>query len=126
MSQSIVLQLVRKDLYLMRIPIICYWIGGFLAIAIAVFGGDALGLPGFILFVVAMAAAGVHPILATIVEERKQAYAGVRDEPAHHDSRVHVGQADRQPPDVPERVGHALVFMRIPDDLEHRFRANVN
>ena len=72
MSHSIVRQLVLKDLRLMRVPIICYWFGGLLAIAIAVFGGDALGLPGFILFVVAMAAAGVHPILATIVEERKQ------------------------------------------------------
>ena len=72
MSQSIVRQLVLKDLYLMRVPIICYWVGGLLAIAIAVFGGDAFGLPSFILFVVAMAAAGVHPIIATIVEERKQ------------------------------------------------------
>ena len=54
MSQSIVPQLVRKDLYLMRVPIICYWIGGFLAIAIAVIGGDTFGLPGFILFVAAI------------------------------------------------------------------------
>ncbi len=71
MSDSIVRHLVVKDLRLMRIPILCYWAGGFLSIAVAVFGGETLGLMAFILFVSTLGATGIHAIMATVVEERR-------------------------------------------------------
>ena len=72
MSDSLVTRLVLKDIHLMRIPIVWYWLGGILAVSIVVIGGEPLGLAGFILFVAALAAAGIHAIMATVVEERRE------------------------------------------------------
>ena len=78
MSQSIVRQLVMKDLAIMKVPVLCWWAGGIAAVAIAVFrsmypaylGGSAVGLAGFILFITGMAGAGIHAVMETVVEER--------------------------------------------------------
>ena len=51
MKSSIVKQLIWKDLQIMRIPAICYWLGGLGAIAFAIVGGDTTGTVAFILFV---------------------------------------------------------------------------
>ena len=72
MNRSIVRQLVMKDLEIMKIPILCWWAGGIAAVALVVFGGDAVGLYGVILFVTGMAGAGVHPVTQTVVEERRE------------------------------------------------------
>ena len=71
MSQSMVGQLVLKDLQIMRTYILLYWLGGFASIALVVFiGGEAIGVIGFILFVSAMAGAGIHSFYQTVVEEK--------------------------------------------------------
>lgn len=72
MSTSIVKQLVIKDLQLMKRYGIFYWVGGILAIVITVFGGDAAGMVGIILFVGALFGAGVHCAWQTVVEERRE------------------------------------------------------
>jgi hypothetical protein len=71
MSQSIVSQLVFKDLHIMRTYMLLYWVGGLGSIALVVLvGGEAVGVVGFILFVSAMAGAGIHALYQTIVEEK--------------------------------------------------------
>lgn len=72
MNTSIVKALVKKDFDIMRLPIIYWWLGGLLAIAVVIFGGSGLFLFGFILFVTAMAGAGVHAVMQTVVEERRE------------------------------------------------------
>jgi ABC-type Na+ efflux pump permease subunit len=72
MSTSIVKQLVIKDLRIMKLYAIFYWLGGILAILIAVLGGDAAGMAGIILFVAALFGAGVHSAWQTVVEEREK------------------------------------------------------
>lgn len=51
---SIVRQLIWKDLQIMKIPSICYWLGGLGAVALALFYGDAAGTIAFILFISAI------------------------------------------------------------------------
>jgi hypothetical protein len=70
MSTSLVKELVLKDWEIMRVAVYCYWAGGFVAVALALLGGSAMGTAAFVLFVAAMAAAGVHSLIQTIVEER--------------------------------------------------------
>ena len=73
MRTSIVKQLVVKDLRIMKWYGVFYWLGGVLAILIAVFGGgDAAGTTAFILFVAALFGAGVHSAMQTVVEERRE------------------------------------------------------
>lgn len=72
MSRSIVKQLVLKDLKIMRPYAIGYWLGGILAILIAIFGGDSAGIVATILFVAALFGAGVHCAMQTVFEERRQ------------------------------------------------------
>ena len=72
MSTSIVKQLVIKDLRIMKWYGLFYWIGGLLAIPVAMFGGDAAGMVGIILFVGALFGAGVHCAWQTVVEERRE------------------------------------------------------
>jgi ABC-2 type transport system permease protein len=72
MNRSIVKQLVFKDLQIMKHYAIAYWVGGILAIVIAVFGNDTAGVVGFILFVAALFGAGIHAAMATVFEERRQ------------------------------------------------------
>lgn len=69
---SIVLQLVKKDLTIMRAPTICWWLGGWAAIAIIVLGGSEMFNLASILFVSGMAGAGIHAVMRTVVEERRE------------------------------------------------------
>ena len=55
MSDSIVRQLILKDLRIMKVPILCYWVGGLTAILIAMGKSEQLGIMGLILFVAALA-----------------------------------------------------------------------
>ncbi len=71
MTRSIVRELVRKDLELMKIPAVCYWAGGILAIAVAMIGNDAAGTVGMILFVSALFGVGIHSAILTVAEERR-------------------------------------------------------
>jgi len=71
-SPSIVRELVMKDLRIMKIPSICYWLAGIGAILLAIFWGDAAGTIAFILFISAMFGAGVHAAMQTITEERRE------------------------------------------------------
>lgn len=72
MSNSIVKQLVLKDLRILRTPTLCWWLGGMASVVVAVFGGSALGTVSFILFVTCMAGAGVHAAMLSTVEERRE------------------------------------------------------
>ena len=75
MTTSIVKQLVIKDFRLMKPFAIGYWFGGILAIAIAVFGGDASGTVAMILFVATLFGAGVHSAMLIVEERREQTLA---------------------------------------------------
>lgn len=71
MSQSIVVQLVVKDLRIMRTFVLLYWAGGFASIAFVLLAGsEVAGIIGFILFIAAMAGAGIHALMQTIIEEK--------------------------------------------------------
>ena len=72
MQTSIIKELILKDWRIMRPYILAYWAGGFLSIAIAIVGNETAGLVGMTLFICALAGAGIHAIMATIVEERKE------------------------------------------------------
>lgn len=69
---SIVRELVIKDLQIMKIPAICYWLAGLGAIVVAVLWGDSAGTIAFILFISALFGAGVHAAMRTITEERRE------------------------------------------------------
>lgn len=69
---NVVRQLVLKDLRIMRGAFVGYCAGGLVALAIVMFGGEALGMAGVILFVTAIASAGIHAVMATVVEERQK------------------------------------------------------
>ncbi len=71
MSESIVPQLVRKDLHLMRNTALAWWAGGLVAVGITVIAGSGFFTFGMILFVTGIAGAGVHSVMNTIVEERR-------------------------------------------------------
>ena len=81
MTTSIVKQLVIKDFRLMKPFAIGYWFGGILAIAIAVFGGDASGTVAMILFVATLFGAGVHSAMLIVEERREQTLAFVMSLP---------------------------------------------
>lgn len=72
MNMNAVKHLVIKDISIMRVPILIYWATGFLAVAIAIFGGSALGMMSSILFITALAVAGIHMIIQTVVTERTE------------------------------------------------------
>lgn len=71
MSQSIVRQLVIKDLQIMRNFVLLYWAGGFASVAFVVLvDSEVAGTVGFMLFICAMAGAGIHSFYQTIIEEK--------------------------------------------------------
>ena len=72
MTQSIARQLIRKDLRIMKIPAVGYFLGGLLAILVAVFGGDSSGTIAFILFISCLFGVGVHCAMQTVTEERRE------------------------------------------------------
>jgi hypothetical protein len=69
---SIVRELIIKDLQIMKVPAICYWLGGIAAIVLAVVWGDSAGTIAFILFISALFATGVHAAMQTVTEERRE------------------------------------------------------
>ena len=71
MSASIIPQLVKKDLHIMK-SILYWWVGGVAAVAATVVAGSGFFLFGMILFVLCMAGAGVHAVMQTVVEERRE------------------------------------------------------
>lgn len=68
----VVRELIRKDLSIMKVPSICYWLGGMASVAVAVMWGDAAGTIAFILFVSTLFGAGVHAAMQTVTEERRE------------------------------------------------------
>ncbi len=72
MSRSAVISaLIKKDLAIMKVPAICYWLAGLAAIGIAMVFGDSSGTVAFILFVSALVATGLHAAMQTVTEERR-------------------------------------------------------
>lgn len=69
---SVIRELILKDLRIMKIPSLCYWLAGIGSVLMAVFFGDAAGTIAFILFVSALFGAGVHAAMQTITEERRE------------------------------------------------------
>lgn len=69
--RSVIRALIVKDLEIMKVPAICYWLGGLAAIAMAIFFGDSSGTIAFILFVSALVATGLHAAMQTVTEERR-------------------------------------------------------
>lgn len=65
-------ELIRKDLAIMKVPFICYWLAGFGSIAIAVTMGDTAGNIAFILFVTVLFGSGIHASMTTVTEERRE------------------------------------------------------
>ena len=72
MSASIVPQLVRKDLHIMKIPMFVGWLGGIAAIVVTVLGGSGFFMFGMILFVTCMIGPGMYTVSQTVAEERKE------------------------------------------------------
>jgi len=72
MKDSIIRELVMKDLSIMKVPSMCYWLGGIGAILLALFYGDAAGTIAFILFISVTFGAGVHAAMQTVTEERRE------------------------------------------------------
>lgn len=71
-TPSIVSQLVKKDLSIMRKPLLFWWLAGIGSVAIAFFGGDSAAIFALIMFITGIAGAAVHSIMRTIVEERRE------------------------------------------------------
>ena len=71
MNRSLVGQLVRKDFEIMKVPILCWWVGGLVSAALPIFGGPRVFLASMILFVTAMAGAGFHTAMQTVLDERR-------------------------------------------------------
>lgn len=70
MSASIVPQLIRKDIQIMKAPALWWWLGGIAAVVTTMTTG--IFLLGMILFVTCMAGAGMHTAVMTVVEERRE------------------------------------------------------
>lgn len=71
-EKTIIRELILKDLEIMKVPSICYWLGGIGAIVLAIAFGDTAGTIAFILFISALFGAGVHCAMQTITEERRE------------------------------------------------------
>lgn len=72
MSQSIVRQLVVKDLRIMRVPATWYLVAGVGSIAFAAFSEDVAGFISQVLFITTLFGAGIHAAIRTVIEERKE------------------------------------------------------
>ncbi len=69
MKTSIVPELVRKDVSLLRTPALLWWLGGLVSVALMALGPFLLGM---ILFVTCLAGAGFHVAVQSVVEERRE------------------------------------------------------
>ncbi len=72
MNATIVPQLVRKDLYLIRHVILYWWAGGIVGAALTMIVGPRFFIFGMILLLACMLGAGMHAAIMTVVEERKE------------------------------------------------------
>lgn len=72
MSDTIIRQLLIKDLRLMGLFTLLWWLLGVGSIVLAIFGGDRMVMPSFILFLTALGGAAIHLVMQTIVEERRE------------------------------------------------------
>jgi ABC-2 type transport system permease protein len=71
MTSSLVPILVRKDLRIMRVPSLLWWAGGLLSVVLVTIVGERAFLFSFIIYVACMLGAGVHTVMQTVVEERR-------------------------------------------------------
>lgn len=69
MRTSIVPELVRKDVRLLRTTALLWWLGGLVSVALMALGPFLLGM---ILFVTCLAGAGFHVAVQSVVEERRE------------------------------------------------------
>lgn len=69
MKTSIVAELVKKDVRLLRTPVLLWGLGGLVAVALMALGPFQLGM---ILFVTCLAGAGFHVAVQSVVEERRE------------------------------------------------------
>ncbi len=72
MSRSVIGPLVRKDFEIMKVPVVSWWLGGVVASFLPFVGGPRVVMASMILFVTAMAGAGCHAVIQTVVEERRE------------------------------------------------------
>lgn len=72
MNPSTVKSLVLKDLAMLKLPILAYWLAGAVAIALVLLGGDRFSTMASILFITALAVTGIHPIFQTVAMERTE------------------------------------------------------
>ncbi len=73
MNRSIIQPLVVKDFEIMKTPVLCWWAPGLLAAVLPwLFDGWRVFLASLILSVSAMAGAGFHSVMQTVVEERRE------------------------------------------------------
>lgn len=72
MTRTIVRQLLIKDLRLMGLFTVLWWLLGVGSILLAIFGGRGMEMPSFILFLTALGGAAIHLVMQTIVEERRE------------------------------------------------------
>ncbi len=72
MNLNTVKNLVQKDLAILKLPILAYWLAGASAVALVVLGGDKFSTMASILFITALAVTGIHPIFETIAMERTE------------------------------------------------------
>ncbi|MGE0623654.1 MAG: ABC-2 transporter permease [Pseudomonadales bacterium] len=68
----VIRELIRKDLTIMKVPFICYWLAGIGSIVVALTFGDTAGTVAFILFVSVLFGAGIHASMTTVTEERRE------------------------------------------------------
>ena len=69
---SIVRQLVVKDLRIMGVFTLFWWLLGVGSIVLTMFGGERMAMPSFILFLTALGGAAIHLVMSTVVEERRE------------------------------------------------------
>lgn len=72
MSTSIIPQLVLKDLHILKSMTLYWWLGGVAAVAATAIVGSSTFIFAMILFVACMMGAGVHAVMKTVVEERRE------------------------------------------------------
>ena len=72
----VTMKLVCKDLSIMKIPALLWWLFGLISIAAFVFGGSRMINFALILFISGMAGAGIHAVMSTVLLERREKTMG--------------------------------------------------
>lgn len=68
---TVTMKLVGKDMSIMKVPALLWWLCGLVSIAIVVFGGSQMLNFASILFISGMAGAGIHSVMGTVLFERR-------------------------------------------------------